>query len=590
MTVLSKMRCSQLWADNTKRYVYGYKLGENKLPDLTELENNCKITFGPKNKEVKFERPMTRKLNVFHEKTAPFMADRNDEATIVAGCCYRVLRGTNKPDESINDFISFSRKWIKNNFIPLPADTDVSYENFRSKCQLPEWRKAEYDVAWQDVKVRLEGMTLKRKDLVVKSFIKEESYPTYKHPRMINARNDRYKVCIGPYIQAISESVFMKPYFIKTVPVESRANYIHQYLGNCGCVFESDFTSYESSHNPTVMREVEIWFYDYMCQRLPTRETFSYLIDFLTTDNIINLNEISMVLRGKRMSGEMNTSLGNSIMNKLLCEYAAYRQNIKIKSVHEGDDGLIGFDVGCDIKQYERDINALGYQIKLIKHNTVGEASFCGLVFSENGHCIREPIDTLVNFDVCRQKYIGCNPKTMNTLLRCKAMSLLYECTHCPLLKSFACYILKNTIHDQETFENKFLDNYKARYNLFLDKNKLNEMNEKVKNSLEEIKQIMIPFETRFFFEKKYNIPIGAQFYLENLFNKQTKLVNFSDPVLNAIIPQKYFEHGLRYISELPYKVRTESHQDAVKIISQLPGMVRRGMTFKKKVLNENFN
>lgn len=587
----SKTLVSQLWADNTKRYVYGYRYGEVPLPDLKELENNVKITFGPK-KIKNHILPMSRKMNVFHKDAAPFFADKRDENTILAGCCYRVLRGTNKPNDNFETFKSFSKMWIKENFTPLPAETDVSYETFRSKIKIPEWRKKEYDLAWNDVMIRFENKIMKKKDFKVAGFIKEESYPTYKHARMINARSDNFKVCFGPFIQCISDHVFNKPYFIKNVAVQDRANYVNSYLSQCGTIFESDFTSFESSHNPTIMSEIENWFYKYMCRDLPSKGLLCYLLKQLTDNNEINIGNISMELKGKRMSGEMNTSLGNSIMNKLLCEYAAFCQGLKIKSIHEGDDGLIGFDKYCDISQFEKCINDMGYEVKLVQHHAVGDASFCGLIFSSNGHCIREPFDVMINFDTCREKYINSSNFTINLLLRCKAMSLLYESPHCPILREFALYILRNTYKDQKGFVEKFLKKYEHKYSLQNENFTL--IYESMECAFEAISKKTIPFETRFYFEKKFGVPINAQFYIENIFKTANKLQNFNDPIINTLIPYKYFEHSLKYVklqNKLSLISEPGNSREAKKMIRNLPGMVRTGKNqYKKKIQNPNFN
>lgn len=585
---MRKSDYGRLWADDKQRYIYGYKVDEYNLPKLMELENDVYIYVGTP-QERKFERPVSRKLNLFHEHSCPFFADRRDEDTALAGCCYRVLRGTKKP-ENIQDFVDFATGWIEQNFEPLPNDTDLTYETFRSKINMPEWRKLEYDEAWNDVKGRFEQMKLKGKDVDVMSFIKEESYPSPKHARMINARNDRFKVCIGPFFQAISDYVFTKPFFIKLIPVRQRAAYVNMLLGKCAKIFESDFTSYESSHNPEVMEGVEFLFYRHMTKLLPNQNVFLYLLSFLIQENVIKLGHILMKLWGKRMSGEMNTSLGNSIMNKLLFEYAAFVLKIVILSVHEGDDGLIGIDSDVNIEDIEAIINSLGYMIKLIQHKYVGDASFCGLVFGEDGRVIREPYDTLINFDCVKEKYVGSNPKTLAYLSRCKALSLLCECLNCPILDSFARYIIRctnaiDTAADPD-YAKKFVERFELKYNLKQDRSYF----EKLFNQEIELEKQEILYTTRYAFERKFNITVACQLYLEKMFDDATILQNFHDPVLEHLLPNKYKEHARRYVSNIPQR-EARVTRNYRKMILELPGMVEKtNFTFVKKTPNPDFN
>lgn len=529
----------QYLCGSERRFLYGYRVDDEyiKLPDLPEMGNHCQLQLS---KQRLDRAPVSTSLGCGFAFTAPFKPDIKDTLTTQAGCIYRVLRATKRPDPlTLMKFRLFCKKFFKREFEPLDPACDTSYERFRETVNLPEWRKKQYDAAYEQVREAYDSLNFEPKHTKVKSFIKEETYPTYKHSRVINARADYYKVCVGPIFQLLNEAVFQKPYFIKKIPVDKRAEYVYSYLKGSSVVFETDFTSYESSFCADIMENIEFEFYKYMVRNIPDRFKFLYAVKFLFGTNYIILKDNKIQCNARRMSGEMNTSLGNGIMNKLLLAFVCDEMKLEYDSVHEGDDGLIAFYNKVDPVIFEQYYTNLGFTLKLKRHNSVGEASFCGQIFGEDLKCIREPIDTIVNFNWVPMKYIDAGAKTLRKLLRCKALSLACEMRQCPILGAFADYVIRLTedVQVDEAFINKaYTDQYeRSKYLYAISK---------------PYDRVEILISTRYFFEKTFNIPVVTQIYLESIFDNAKTIQTFDDPVIRELT-RDYHEHYFRYTSDV---------------------------------------
>jgi len=289
-----------------------------------------------------------------------------------------------------------------------------------------------------------------------KCFIKNEAYPIYKFPRGIYARKDDFKMRVGPIFKLIEKELFNLPYFVKYIPVDERAKYIHELFGDCPAVIGSpyefirrymatDFTAFEASFTADVMNDCEMQLYEFMVQFLPEGERFMRLLrQVLLLENDCRFRSVMVKMQAGRMSGEMNTSLGNGFTNLMLMLFAMSEFNCEhAVCLIEGDDGIAAY-TGPLIPDafYEQ----LGFTIKIIYHSTLNTASFCGQVFDfETYTIVADPIKVLLNFSWAHPQYMNCRPKKIMGLLRCKALSLLYQYPGCPVLQSFAVAVLRLT-------------------------------------------------------------------------------------------------------------------------------------------------
>jgi hypothetical protein len=123
------------------------------------------------------------------------------------------------------------------------------------------------------------------------------------------------------------------------------------------------------------------------------------------------------------MSGEMNTSSGNGLMNLIILSYIAWKKGGSVKAVVEGDDGLLATDVTYSTDDFTR----IGIRCKLEPRQSIAVSQFCGLCFDEiELENITDPRVVLHEFAWTSRRYVGASDRKLMGLLRCKALSYLY--------------------------------------------------------------------------------------------------------------------------------------------------------------------
>lgn len=144
--------------------------------------------------------------------------DPSDRATMKAGVLKRFLMKPPKSDPAKRIRLrKFVANWLKNNLVPLSPDSDITVETWIEKTNYPRWRKEQLLDKWKKIVDRRDP-----KHFRVKSFMKDETYPEYKHARAINSRSDEFKTLVGPIFKLIEKELFKLDWFIKKVPVKDR--------------------------------------------------------------------------------------------------------------------------------------------------------------------------------------------------------------------------------------------------------------------------------------------------------------------------------------------------------------------------------
>lgn len=313
------------------------------------------------------------------------------------------------------------------------------------------------------------------RDERVKSFIKNEWYETEgKAPREICARVDPCKILFGPLIKSFESLVYeLKddrglPYFIKHVPVDRRPLMIQKLAEHATSetVFRgTDYSTFERVAVPETMYATEAPMYrwlaglrqakgisEYTPQQLSAL-TNTQLLTILFLDMITNTNRIDCgwfmsEVVGTRMSGEMNTSLGNGWLNLMLINAICTSHDCEWHGHVEGDDGIFaltphpgGSVPTCD------DYTMYGAEIKMTDATDLHLASFCGNVFDPvELKNLGDPTYFIATFGWVLTTSTGLlSDGVRHALLRAKAMSALAEYHGTPVIPSVARFVLRCT-------------------------------------------------------------------------------------------------------------------------------------------------
>jgi hypothetical protein len=403
-------------------------------------------------------------------------------------------------------------------------------------------------------------------------FIKDETYEEFKHPRGIYARCDEAKVLTGPWFKLIEKELFKLPYFIKKIPKRDRAKYLYAWLyDEFSTYFASDFTSYESHFVAKVMQALEIKFYKYMTAKLPDSKWFHWFLDnVLCGVNRIQFNYFVFDIEATRMSGEMNTSLGNGFSTLMLLLFVAHKSGYDWRSFRaavEGDDSLSGIDKrGLKSELFEK----LGFTIKPEFHEQLNTASFCGNIFDPDDLItITDIKSTLASFGWTNRRYSRSKYSKKMGLLRSKAMSLLYEYPGCPVLQSLASAVIRLTNGYRAVLpvSNEYDRYHQKEMLLFMRQFGLPTRD--------------VPINTRLLVEKLYSIPVSVQIQWETYFDNlqelgpqfstflvdispndwkvyfQTYCVDVRSTKLITDYPHLELQHGVPFTSEFLSKLVT---------------------------------
>lgn len=184
------------------------------------------------------------------------------------------------------------------------------------------------------------------------------------------------------------------------------------------------------------------------------KQAIDLIVNTLSGTNSMHFrNGIRLKCQGRRMSGDMCTSLGNTFTNYMLFRFWAYCHGLsdgQFNALVEGDDGLFAVpsEIDLDAEFYKK----LGFTIEIVNTDDPSLASFCKLIYSDDGTIVRDPYRFISKFAWTHSNILA-GDRIMDELLRAKALSAVYESPSCPIVGAIARYALAHTRHVRPRFE-----------------------------------------------------------------------------------------------------------------------------------------
>lgn len=379
-------------------------------------------------------------------------------------------------------------------------------------------------------------------------FVKAESYNKYKYPRIIFSRSDEFKTLVGPTFSLIDDAIFALRWFIKKTPNAERPKKIIEQLYRSGATYSStDYISYESSFRRLMFETVELPIYDFLTQLLPNHDEFMWYVDnVMCSWNLCQFKDFNMAVYCTRCSGDQNTSCGNGIYN-LAATLFLYYEKIGIEALDlaiyvEGDDGLQReIKNGLNAKDYA----SVGLAVDITKSDKLTALSFCGIVMDDRDMInVTDPICYISDFFWLNRQYFAARQTKLEELLKCKALSALYQYPGCPIIYPLAktmIRLLSDVILDEERLKVLMRDNYK--YEEFMTNH-----HHYLKNP--QMYDIPIPTRTRQLVEDLFRIPINAQITIEReIENHQSLPIAFSNYIYQ-FVPKMFLDFYDNYTAD----------------------------------------
>lgn len=508
----------------------GYQYGEVPLAAISKVKSSVKFkpTKAPKPVD-ECRKPIQVSLGPHIPGVAPIKPNPDHSGTTQAGLCKRFLTEPPEPDRQLlAELTAFVNKWLEENMQPLDPGADVSVETWLERSNYPKWRKDELQKLWSD-----NAGILSPRDFIVKSFVKDETYPEFKHARGINSRTDMFKCAVGPVFRLIEKELFAREEFIKKIPVADRPRYIYDKLKlECAQYFEGDFVSYEAHFTRVIMEAIEFRLFAHMVKSLPDGNEWMDLVrNVIGGTNHCVYKYFTVDVEATRMSGEMDTSLANGFVNLMLILFLFSKKGTPCKTVIEGDDSLTAFVGEPPSKE---DFAAVGFTIKCSVHDNIEDTSFCQLIFHPKDLInITDPLEVLANFGWAGKAYVNAKTSRLKTLLRCKALSYAHQYPGCPIIQSLAHYALRAT------------SGYDVRHFVENDRSLSLWERDQLRAAImcKRPDPTPIPMDTRLLMQRWFGVSVELQVEIEQYLDSLDKL----QPLLGPIPFLNYHDHLFRY-------------------------------------------
>lgn len=232
----------------------------------------------------------------------------------------------------------------------------ISVDQFCGSYQGQKRRRYEAAAASLEVK------PLGRNDSFPSVFIKSEKWFDTKAGRLISARNPRYNLALGLYTQPIEhlvyraiDQVFGSATIMKGYTPERRAAVIegHWSALDDPVAVGQDFSKFDQ-HISVPALQYEHGFYDTCYSDPELARLLAWQLGTTCYSTLLD-GKVVYKVKGGRMSGDMNTAMGNCIISAALIWAYAMEQGIRIRAIVDGDDSVT-FMERRDLERYQAGI------------------------------------------------------------------------------------------------------------------------------------------------------------------------------------------------------------------------------------------
>lgn len=281
---------------------------------------------------------------------------------------------------------------------------------------------------------------------VINIFQKNENYPEIKEPRVISACSQECKALLGGFLHCIDKhAIATTPFFVKGMNPYAIDRKKDELSKRWSCFMGSDYSSYEGSQDYEWCNLIEKRIYKEWLLNYP--EVYDILRhNYEDGHDIYYRGRYFGHLYGKRMSGDVQTSIGNGICNALIWNYVSYKMNVPIEILVEGDDAFICSDEILDVNIVKR----LGFDCKIDGPSTRQE-DICFLSrYVWEGHAFANIPKILDKIGVVKSSYFASHYKSnrcrkeLSDYAYTKAYCYLYMFVGTPVIDPLCRCVMRN--------------------------------------------------------------------------------------------------------------------------------------------------
>lgn len=363
-------------------------------PALKQMKRDFKWMQKPTNESGKFSKLISVLPKEYMPLCLGYHYDRSSAENMVRAIEQRVaVTNVTKNYRLDRPLANREATTLSNQLRPL-CEEEFAYPDrervvsWLESRHYPIARKTQILKAYDEAESLMPEDILKQRSGRVEAFIKEEFYPEYKNPRAILARGDLAKAILGPMFDQLNRVFFTLPETVKKIPANLRPAYIESRCKG-PYYYVTDHTAFECSATADIQRNMEMVVY----RDIMGEDAMPYL-DILLQTQVIKTGNGAAKSPASRFSGEMNTSLGNSITNYIFIKMLLANQGLSEDANFfiEGDDGLICCTKPLDVSRAALYATTQGFNLKIQQANSPGEAGFLSTFWEADQTVFKYPL------------------------------------------------------------------------------------------------------------------------------------------------------------------------------------------------------
>lgn len=323
-------------------------------------------------------------------------------------------------------------------------------------------KRLRYEQAFESLKIE----PLFRKDAYIKAFVKAEKInPSAKEnpdPRMIQARSFRYNLTIAKYLRPVEKYIYTLKSksglreVAKGLNQKERASLLIEKFSRFRrpVCYSLDCSRFDK-HVSAQLLVVEHSFYQ---QLLPCYPEFDRLLKWQTHNKVTTQNGVRYNCVGGRMSGDINTALGNCLLMVAMVRAAMRKLGItNYEIVDDGDDCLVIVerDDESKLSQLESIFETFGHKLKLEGRATnVHHVEFCQcrVVLGADGYTMVRDWRKIISHACVGTKNWN-DPNFVRPMLGLVGTCELALARGIPVLQAFAAALVRMSHGKIATFE-----------------------------------------------------------------------------------------------------------------------------------------
>lgn len=363
-------------------------------------------------------------------------------------------------------------------------------------------------------------------DARIQSFVKAEKFdPMAKinpDPRMIQARSPRYNFVLCKYLRPVEHIIYnlCDRHGVRAVAKgmnqrQRAATLVHKFsMFNNPVCFSIDCSRWDKHVSPEVLG-VEHAFYKML---LPQHPEFDRLLSWQARNRCRTKGGVKYEVEGGRMSGDINTALGNCLLMVIMARAAMRSMRIKhYQLLDDGDDCLVLVeeeDFVTVSEQLQQKFLEYGQELKIENvAREIYDVIFCQskIVFDGHDYLFVRDWRKVLSHACCGTKHWN-EPPLVRPMMGLVGSCELALCKGIPILQAFAEALIRNSmgkIASMLNLETGLAYRVKAEYGADVDIKK-------------EATSVEITDEARNSFEKSFGVPDWEQRAIEEILSRWT--------------------------------------------------------------------